>query len=144
MVHFQYRKARALMFASLLVLGLALSCGTAATPTPAPVATSTPLPSPGLAPGQAPASPTPTPLPVAAPTQGPKVSSRTVVDRLKVRPQECVVFEDSLLGEEAARRAGMAVVAITTSHRAHEFHHARIKVLDFSNLTPARAAALLC
>ena len=63
---------------------------------------------------------------------------------LKIRPKDCVVFEDSLLGEEAARRAGMAVIALTTSHRADEFTHARIKIRDFSKLSPAQAAALLC
>ena len=68
----------------------------------------------------------------------------TLADKLKVRAKDCVVFEDSLLGEEAARRAGMAVVAITTSHRADEFRHARLKARDFSNIRPAQAAALLC
>ena len=67
----------------------------------------------------------------------------TLADKLKVRPKDCVVFEDSLLGEEAARRAGMAVVAITTSHRADEFKHARLKARDFKKITPARAATLV-
>jgi len=66
-----------------------------------------------------------------------------LADMLKVPPKNCVVFEDSLLGEEAARRAGMQVVALTTSHRADEFRHAAIKAGDFTGLTPSKAAALL-
>ena len=65
-----------------------------------------------------------------------------LADKLKVNPKSCVVFEDSLLGEEAARRAGMSVVAITTSHRADEFKYAALKAPDFTTLSPAKAAAV--
>jgi HAD superfamily hydrolase (TIGR01509 family) len=37
-------------------------------------------------------------------------------NRLGVRPEECVVMEDAPAGIEAGRRAGMAVVGITTTH----------------------------
>jgi beta-phosphoglucomutase-like phosphatase (HAD superfamily) len=36
--------------------------------------------------------------------------------RIGVRPADCIVFEDAPFGIEAARRAGMRAVAITTSH----------------------------
>ena len=37
-------------------------------------------------------------------------------DRLGVPPDQCLVFEDSLPGLEAARRAGMRAVAVATMH----------------------------
>ncbi|HTY78714.1 MAG TPA: HAD family phosphatase [Candidatus Bathyarchaeia archaeon] len=40
--------------------------------------------------------------------------------RLRVRPEMCVVFEDSLVGLEAARRAGMRAIGVTTAHTADE------------------------
>mgnify|MGYP001577002629 CR=1 FL=1 len=66
-----------------------------------------------------------------------------LADALKVKPKDCVVFEDSLLGEEAARRAGMQVVGITSSHRAHEFKHAKLHLRDFTGLPLSRVLKLL-
>ncbi|MFI5360535.1 MAG: HAD family hydrolase [Elusimicrobiota bacterium] len=66
----------------------------------------------------------------------------TLAEKLKTRPRDCVVFEDSLLGEEAARRAGMKVVAITTSHRADEFRGAALALPDFRELATATVRAL--
>lgn len=66
-----------------------------------------------------------------------------LADRLKVRARDCVVFEDSLLGEEAARRAGMRVVAVTTSHRAREFKHAVLAARDFLRLSVGRVVKAL-
>lgn len=40
--------------------------------------------------------------------------------RMGVAPEHCVVFEDAPFGIEAARRAGMAAVAVCTSHSARE------------------------
>jgi beta-phosphoglucomutase family hydrolase len=36
---------------------------------------------------------------------------------LHIQPEDCIVFEDSLFGIEAAQRAGMRAVFITTSHQ---------------------------
>jgi beta-phosphoglucomutase-like phosphatase (HAD superfamily) len=43
-----------------------------------------------------------------------------VARRLSVAPEHCVVFEDAPFGIEAARRAGMAAVAVCSSHGAHD------------------------
>ncbi len=40
---------------------------------------------------------------------------------LGVFPQECIVFEDAPKGVEAAARAGMKAIVLTTMHEAHEF-----------------------
>jgi beta-phosphoglucomutase len=55
-----------------------------------------------------------------------------VADRLRVKPEDCVVFEDAPKGVEAARNAGMESVAITTMHSRHEFD-AYTNVLCFIN-----------
>jgi HAD superfamily hydrolase (TIGR01509 family) len=40
---------------------------------------------------------------------------------LTLSPEECLIFEDSPVGAEAARRAGSKVVIVTTTHAAAEF-----------------------
>lgn len=44
----------------------------------------------------------------------------TAAGRLGVEPDSCLVFEDSRAGIEAARRAGMAAIALATTHREDE------------------------
>lgn len=59
-----------------------------------------------------------------------------VARRMGVEPADCVVFEDAPLGIEAARRAGMRAVAITTSHPASELSGAHViaAAADFHQL----------
>jgi HAD superfamily hydrolase (TIGR01509 family) len=60
----------------------------------------------------------------------------TAAARLGVPPAACVVFEDAVVGVEAARRAGMAVVGLTTAHAAAELREAGATwtVPDFTGL----------
>jgi beta-phosphoglucomutase len=44
-----------------------------------------------------------------------------VAELLEVAPSDCIVFEDALPGVEAARRATMKCVAVTTTNRADAF-----------------------
>jgi HAD superfamily hydrolase (TIGR01509 family) len=44
-----------------------------------------------------------------------------VSDELKVSPQDCLVIEDSPSGVEAAQRAGMQVIAVTTPFTRRHF-----------------------
>lgn len=44
--------------------------------------------------------------------------------QLGLAPGRCVVFEDAHAGIEAARRAGMKVVAVATTHAAEKLHGA--------------------
>lgn len=46
-----------------------------------------------------------------------------VADGLGLPVQECVIFEDSPTGAEAAHNAGSPVVVITTTHEPEEFTH---------------------
>jgi beta-phosphoglucomutase family hydrolase len=51
---------------------------------------------------------------------------------LGVPPAKCVVFEDSLSGIQAAKAAGMRVIAITTTHPRAELSLADHIITDFS------------
>jgi beta-phosphoglucomutase-like phosphatase (HAD superfamily) len=48
----------------------------------------------------------------------------TAAAELGVPPAVCIVFEDAVVGVEAARRAGMTVVGLTTAHTAAELRAA--------------------
>ena len=56
--------------------------------------------------------------------------------RLGSSPAVCLVFEDSLVGVQAARRAGMRAIGVTTAHTAEELLDAGAEdtIADFEGL----------
>jgi beta-phosphoglucomutase len=66
-----------------------------------------------------------------------------VAEELGADPADCVVFEDSPTGAEAARRAGMQAVIITTTHTAEEFAHFEHVVRVISDFEGVRVEDLL-
>jgi len=62
---------------------------------------------------------------------------------LSLAPQRCVVVEDALHGVQAARAAGMPVVAVTTTRSRAELAHADCVVDSLAELNAADFAMLL-
>lgn len=60
--------------------------------------------------------------------------------RLQVSPDQCVVFEDAHVGIEAARAAGMKVVAVATTHPAETLADADRVIHRLDELTTAGLA----
>jgi beta-phosphoglucomutase family hydrolase len=63
----------------------------------------------------------------------------TAAKRLGIPSDKCLVFEDSIIGVEAASRANMKIVALTTTVEAGEFKKfpSVIEIVkDFRNITP--------
>jgi beta-phosphoglucomutase len=66
----------------------------------------------------------------------PEIYERTA-EALKVNPGNCVVFEDALVGIQAAKGAGMKVVAVTTTHTAEELYEADKVIKDYTEVNLA-------
>jgi len=54
---------------------------------------------------------------------------------LGFEPADCIVFEDSLSGVEAAQRANCRVIAVATTHEAEEFGKVDMVIRDFTEIT---------
>ncbi len=70
---------------------------------------------------------------------------RTAAKKLGVLPERCVVFEDALSGIEAGLRAGMAVVALATTHSRDELTTTKAQLIidDFTHLTYEKLVELV-
>src|SRR3972149_1758112 len=55
-------------------------------------------------------------------------------DKLQVEPEKCIVFEDSPPGVESAKRAGMKVIGILTTHSREELQKADLVINNYSEL----------
>ena len=69
----------------------------------------------------------------------------TAANRVGVDPARCVVFEDAFAGIEAGLRAGMAVVALATTHTRTELADtgAALLIDDFTQVTVEAVQALI-
>ncbi|MFB3779520.1 MAG: HAD family hydrolase [Bryobacteraceae bacterium] len=65
---------------------------------------------------------------VSRPKPDPEIYLRAA-ELLGMPPADCIVFEDSVAGVEAARAAGTRVVALTTTHK--QFESVELKIQDF-------------
>lgn len=63
-------------------------------------------------------------------------------ERLGFAPAECIVIEDALVGIEAARRAGMPVVAVATTNPLDALGTAHAAVPSMAEITPELLASL--
>ena len=62
---------------------------------------------------------------------------------LALEPNRCIVIEDAVIGVDAAKRAGMRAVALTSTHPAESFPHADLVVDSLTELAPAGLVRLL-
>ncbi|GAA3949878.1 beta-phosphoglucomutase family hydrolase [Hymenobacter algoricola] len=68
---------------------------------------------------------------------------RVAAQKLGVPPERCVVFEDALLGEQAAYKAGMRCIALSTGLKPAQFQAPMAVFKDFTTLTPRLVLELL-
>ena len=58
-----------------------------------------------------------------------------VANKLHLKPENCVVIEDAPVGIQAANRAGMKCIALTTTHDKKELTNADLVIEDLSQIT---------
>lgn len=63
--------------------------------------------------------------------------------RLGIKPNECIVIEDTIAGVEAAKRAGMICIALTTTTSKENLRKADFIFKDFTKINPKFIRALI-
>ena len=63
-------------------------------------------------------------------------------ERLGIKPADCAVIEDALVGIEAAKRAGMPVLAVATTNPIEALSSADAAVSGLMDINPDRLAVL--
>ena len=58
-----------------------------------------------------------------------------IAKKLGVKPEDCIVVEDSIAGVEAAKRAGMFCVAVLASYPAAKLSKADLRVRSLRSKT---------
>jgi len=65
------------------------------------------------------------------------------ISKLGLDPKQCVVFEDSLSGVQAAVDSGTHVVAISTTHKPEEFNNVSKIIKNFQNMNYEKLISLI-
>jgi beta-phosphoglucomutase family hydrolase len=63
--------------------------------------------------------------------------------KLGYPPESCLVFEDSLAGIQAARRAGMKVIGVATTNPQEKLQHTDLVIYDFTEISLEKILALM-
>ncbi|WP_139924791.1 HAD family phosphatase [Hymenobacter sp. DG01] len=67
----------------------------------------------------------------------------TTSRQLGIPPERCLVFEDAILGEQSAYKAGMRCITLTTTLRPEQFQAPLRVIKDFTEITPEQILELL-
>lgn len=71
----------------------------------------------------------------------PQIFLKAAAD-LHMRPDDCIVFEDSIAGIKAGNAAGMKVIGITTAHTAEQLQPSSLVIRDYTELSLQKLQAL--